>query len=93
MSNHPYVSEAHEGKPWFEWVVALCVAATAVLGLLGYLLAATAVLAATAIVTAVVRLALRERSPWKIRSVTFDAFIGLSLGIGLIITYLAVLML
>ncbi len=32
-----------------------------------------------------VRLALRERSPWKVRSVAFDAFIGIGLGVGLFI--------
>ena len=57
---HPYVSEDHEGKPWFEWLVA-------------------------ALITGLVRLVLRERSPWKVRSVVFDAFIGIALGIGLLV--------
>ena len=26
MHDHPYVSEDHEGKPWFEWAVAAVVA-------------------------------------------------------------------
>lgn len=47
--------------------------------------AATAAIAVTAIATGLVRLALRERSPWKVRSVAFDAFIGIGLGVGLFI--------
>lgn len=51
----------------------------------------TGILAVTAIVTALIRLTLRERSPWKVRSVPFDSFIGLALGLGLIVTYLSIL--
>ena len=73
--SHPYVSEDHEGKPWFEWIVAAVVIVATVLAVAGY----------TAIATGLVRLALRERSPWKVRSVAFDAFIGIGLGVGLFI--------
>ncbi|RDX31755.1 DUF3017 domain-containing protein, partial [Bifidobacterium breve] len=41
----------------------------------------------TAIITGLIRLTLREKSPWKVRSVAFDSFIGIALGIGLLITY------
>ena len=41
----------------------------------------------TAIITGLVRLILQDRSPWKVRSVAFDSFIGIALGIGLLITY------
>lgn len=51
----------------------------------------TGILVVTAIVTALIRLILRERSPWKVRSVPFDSFIGLALGLGLIVTYLSIL--
>ena len=47
--------------------------------------AATVVIAVTALITGLVRLVLRERSPWKVRSVVFDAFIGIALGIGLLV--------
>ena len=80
--SHPYVSEDHEGKPWFEWIVAAVVIVATVAG---YTKAATAAIAVTAIATGLVRLALRERSPWKVRSVAFDAFIGIGLGVGLFI--------
>ena len=40
-----------------------------------------------AIITGLVRLILQDRSPWKVRSVAFDSFIGIALGIGLLITY------
>ncbi|WP_036696286.1 DUF3017 domain-containing protein [Parascardovia denticolens] len=89
--HRPHVSESQEGKPWFEWIVAGMV-------LLSVLALAfhqpgwgTGILAVTAIVTALIRLILRERSPWKVRSVPFDSFIGLALGLGLIVTYLSIL--
>ena len=78
--SHPYVSEDHEGKPWFEWIVAAMVVIATVLAVLGHVKAATTVIAVTAI-----RLVMRERSPWKVRSVGFDAFIGIGLGVGLFI--------
>ena len=85
MHNHPYVSEAHEGKPWFEWIVVVVVAT--VVAAFGYTMAATVIIAVTAIITGLIRLTLREKSPWKVRSVAFDSFIGIALGIGLLITY------
>lgn len=87
MHNHPYVSEAHEGKPWFEWIVLGIVVVIAVLAGLGYTMAATVLLSVTAIGTGLIRLIMREKSPWKVRSVAFDSFIGIALGIGLLITY------
>lgn len=90
---HPFVSEANEGKPAFEWAVAIVVAVAAVVAFLGYTMAATVIVAVTAIATGVIRLVLRDRSPWKVRSVGFDAFIGIALGIGLLVTYFSILML
>ncbi|PWG66844.1 DUF3017 domain-containing protein [Bifidobacterium callitrichidarum] len=87
MHNHPYVSEAHEGKPWFEWIVFGVVVAAVLLALLGYTMAATVVLSVAAIVTGLIRLIMQDKSPWKVRSVAFDSFIGIALGIGLLITY------
>lgn len=84
---HPHVSEANEGKPVFEWAVAIVVAIAAVVAFLGYTMAATLIIAVAAIVTGLLRLILRDRSPWKVRSVGFDAFIGIALGVGLIVTY------
>ena len=55
--------------------------------LLSDTMAATVILAVTAIITGLVRLILQDRSPWKVRSVAFDSFIGIALGIGLLITY------
>lgn len=87
MHNHPYVSEAHEGKPWFEWIVLGVVVVATVVAAFGYTMAATVIIAVTAIITGLIRLTLREKSPWKVRSVAFDSFIGIALGIGLLITY------
>ena len=89
----PVVSERHEGKPWFAWTVAVMMVVSAVLAFLGYVLAATVVISATAIATGIIRLVLRERSPWKVRSVAIDSFIGIMLGVGLIVTYLSILFL
>ena len=72
MHDHPFVSEAHEGKPWFEWCVAIIVVIS---------------ISVTAIVSGLVRLILREKSPWKVRSVAFDSIIGICLGVGLLVTY------
>lgn len=83
--SHPYVSEDHDGNPWFEWIVAVVVIIATALAVAGYTKAATAAIAVTAIVTGLVRLVLRERSPWKVRSVVFDAFMGVGLGAGLLI--------
>ncbi|WEV70096.1 DUF3017 domain-containing protein [Bifidobacterium sp. ESL0775] len=87
---HPYVSEAHEGKPAFEWGVLAVVVVAAVLAGLGHTMAATAIFSATAIITALIRLILKDRSPWKIRSVGFDTFIGIALGIGLLVVYFSI---
>ena len=74
-------------KPWFEWCVLGVVAVITLLVAFGYTMAATVILAVTAIITGLVRLILQDRSPWKVRSVAFDSFIGIALGIGLLITY------
>ena len=92
-SHHPFVSESHEGKPAFEWGVALCVVVSTVLAACGKAMAATALLSVTAIGTSVLRTVLRERSPWKIRSVTFDSICGISLGVILFGLFLIVLFL
>ena len=45
-------------------------------------MAATVIIAVTAIVTALLRIIMREKSPWKVRSVLFDAIIGIGFGTG-----------
>ena len=90
MAEHPRVSEEHEGKPAFEWAVAILVVVSAVTAFLGYTMAATVIIAVTAIATGILRLVLRERSPWKVRSVAFDAVIGIGLGVGLLLTYFSI---
>ena len=87
MHNHPYVSEAHEGKPWFEWCVLGVVAVITLLVAFGYTMGATGKLAGAATLGCRFRLILQDKSPWKVRSVAFDSFIGIALGIGLLITY------
>ena len=87
--HHPYVSEVHEGKPAFEWCVLGVVIVALVVAFLGYTMAATVIIAVTAIVTALLRIIMREKSPWKVRSVLFDAIIGIGLGLGLLLLYFA----
>ena len=53
-----------------------------VVAFLGYTMAATVIIAVTAIVTALLRIIMREKSPWKVRSVLFDAIIGIGFGAG-----------
>lgn len=90
MHDHPFVSEAHEGKPWFEWLIAVIAVIAVIVAVLGYTMAATVIISVAAIITGMLRLVLRERSPWKVRSVAFDAFIGIALGAGLLITYFSI---
>lgn len=90
MTNHPHVSEAHEGQPWFEWVVAVLVAISALIAALGNEMAATVIIAVTAISTGTLRLVLRERSPWKVRSVRFDAIIGIGSGVAILLLYFSI---
>ncbi len=87
---HPYVSESHEGRPLFEGIIFLLVIVSALVALLGNTMAATVIVSVAAIVSGLLRLILRERSPWKVRSVAFDSFIGICLGIGLLLTYLSI---
>lgn len=53
-------------------------------------MAATVLLSVTAIGTGVLRAVLRERSPWKIRSATFDSICGIGLGVILFGLFLSV---
>lgn len=84
---HPFVSEAHEGDPVFEWAVAIVVVVSAILALLGHVQAGMLILTFTSFVTAIVRLVMRDKSPWKVRSAGFDCFIGFAFGVGLLATY------
>ena len=89
-SNHIYVSEVKEGKPYAQWIVAAIVCVSAVLAFMGKTMAATVIIAVTAIVLGIIRLIFTQKSPWKVRSVAFDSFISISLGIGLLITYFSI---
>lgn len=89
--SHPFVSERNEGKLWCMTVVAILVGISAIVGVLGYAHAATVILAVTACTSAAIRLIMRDQSPWKVRSVAFDVFIGFALGIGLIVTDISIL--
>lgn len=88
---HPYVSEKHEGKPWFEWLVAALVVLSGVLAATGLTGAGIGLLSAVAGTSALIRLLARSHSPWKVRSVFFDCFIGFGLMLGIPFTYWTVL--
>ena len=87
---HPFVLESHEGHPIFEGVIFLVVIASALVAISGNTMAATVIVSVAAIVSGVLRLILRKKSPWKVRSVAFDSFIGICLGVGLLLTYLSI---
>ena len=87
----PKVSDEADGQPWFQWVVLGVVVLVTVLAFLGHILAATALLSATAIVIGVMRLVLRGRSPWRVRSVAFDSTFSIIIGVGLLGIYLSIL--
>lgn len=88
---HPYVSEKHEGKPWFEWLVAALVLLSGILAATGLTGAGIGLLSAVAGASALIRLLARSHSPWKVRSVFFDCFIGFGLMLGIPFTYWTVL--
>ncbi|XDS45527.1 DUF3017 domain-containing protein [Bifidobacterium aquikefiricola] len=90
MHEHPFVSESHEGKPFFEWIVAAIVAMCMIAAVLRYQMAATIIISVAAIMLGLMRITLRQRSPWKVRSVGFDAFISIFWGIGLLVTFFSV---
>ena len=81
---HPFVSEAHEGNPMYEWGLLVVVAIATIVAVIGHVQIAVAIIAVESLVSGFIRLALKERSPFKVRSVSFDAFISISLGLGLI---------
>ncbi|WP_175578342.1 DUF3017 domain-containing protein [Bifidobacterium jacchi] len=87
MHDHPYVSEAHEGAPAFEWAVALIVIAAIAAAFLGHTTLAVCALSALSLLTGLLRLLLGSRSPWKVRSVAFDVVIGIGFAIGLPAVY------
>ncbi len=89
-NNHIYVSEAKEGKPYAQWFVAAIVCVCAILAFIGKIMAATVIISATAIILGLIRLIFTQRSPWKVRSVGFDSFISIALGVGLLVTYFSI---
>ena len=87
---HPFVSEAQEGRPICEGIIFLVVLIAALVAFLGYTWAATGLVSVAALVCGTLRLTLKDRSPWKVRSVPFDVFISIGLGIGLQVTYFSI---
>lgn len=73
--------------------MALVVVAATLLASSGYMMAATVTIAAAAIISGVIRLIRRDNSPWKIRSVVFDAVCGIGFGVILLALYLSILLL
>lgn len=89
-NRHPFVSEAQEGRPICEGIIFLVVLIAALVAFLGYTWAATGLVSVAALVCGTLRLTLKDRSPWKVRSVPFDVFISIGLGIGLLVTYFSI---
>jgi hypothetical protein len=92
QKHHPYVSEEEEGRPIVEWIVAGLVVLATVFAMLGHMLVATLTISGTAVIIGLMRIVLKARSPWKVRSVGFDAFISIAFGLGLVLVYLSIQM-
>jgi uncharacterized membrane protein len=88
----PSLVEA-EGKPWMSLVVGIAVVIVVVLACFVNIDTATVFLIVVSLAVTTMRLILRKRSPWKIRSVAFDCFIGYAFSIGLLVTFISILML
>lgn len=91
--HHPFVSERHEGKPWFEWCVCVCVIVSTALAAFRIHDGRHGCSCRGGHRFRVLRLVLRERSPWKIRSVPFDACCGIGFGVALLALYLSIFLL
>jgi len=92
-SEHPYVSEKREGKPYAEWIVAVIVAFCALLAFVGYVKAATIIISVAAGLLGGFGFIMRPRRPLESGPVGFDSFISITLGIGLLITYASIIFL
>lgn len=90
-STHPYVSEDRESAPWLEWVVAIAVVCAGLFASFGWLSLSVYILAIISFLAATMRLILKQKSPWKVRSVVFDCIIGYAFTAGLLVTYYSVL--
>ena len=86
--HHPYVSEVHEASRHSSGA---CSASSSSpwSSPSSDIRCRDVIIAVTAIVTALLRIIMREKSPWKVRSVLFDAIIGIGLGLGLLLLYFA----
>lgn len=89
--SHPHVSEERESAPWLDWSVAIAVLFAGVFVSFGWLNLSVYILAVVSFIVASLRLILKEKSPWKVRSVVFDCIIGYAFTAGLLITYYSVL--
>jgi hypothetical protein len=82
-----------EGNPWLLVIVGIVVVGVAFIAFFVDVDIAAIVLAALSLILTTLRLVLRSRSPWRIRSVMFDCIIGYAFSIGLIVTMISILML
>ncbi|WP_291526560.1 DUF3017 domain-containing protein [Bifidobacterium sp. UBA744] len=88
-SQHPFVSEAHEGNPLYEWGLLVVVGIAAIVAVTGHVQIAVAIVALESLVSGCIRMVMKQRSPFKVRSVAFDVFISIALGLGLIVLDIA----
>ncbi len=85
--------ENAEGRPWLLFVVAVMVLAFAFIAFFVSIRIATIGLVALVFVLTTLRLVMRGKSPWKVRSLVFDCVIGYAFSVGLSVTYISILML
>ena len=87
---HPFVSEAQEGRPICEGVIFLVVLIAALVAFCGYTWAEKGLVSDSALFCLELSLINNYSIHCKVRSVPFDTFISISLGIGLLVTYTSI---
>ncbi|TCD54785.1 DUF3017 domain-containing protein [Alloscardovia theropitheci] len=86
-------SQPHHIQPiWPSLTTVVILIVCSVLAWFGFVDIATYLIAAYALVMGIARVILRDKSPWKVRSVIFDSIISFGLAIGLVVTYISIIL-
>ncbi|MFD0704977.1 DUF3017 domain-containing protein [Alloscardovia venturai] len=83
----------HIEPAWPSITSLLVVVISAITAWFGFVNIATGIIALFSFIIGTCRVVMKEKAPWKIRSISFDVFISYALTLGLIITYISIIML
>lgn len=83
---------SHIEPAWPSIVSTIVVVFSAALAWFGFMKFAVSLIVLFSFTIGTCRLAMKDNAPWKVRSRAFDVFISYALAIGLIITYISILM-